>query len=53
MKFLDKFKGYRTYAAIALAGIALVAPAFGLPEDISAPLIALCLALAAYFRSQV
>ena len=45
-------KGYRTYIALALGLVALVAPQFGLPQEISEPLIALCLGAAAWFRAK-
>ncbi len=45
-------KGYRTYIALAFALVALVAPQFGLPTNISEPLVALCLAVAAFFRAK-
>lgn len=45
-------KGYRTYIALVLGLAALAAPQFGLPTEITEPLVALCLALAAYFRAK-
>lgn len=48
----EMLKGYRTYVALGLAFLANTLPAFGLGKEFSEPLVALCLAVAAYFRSK-
>lgn len=50
---MDSLKGYRTYISLVFAFVASVLPNFGVDKTISEPLVALCLAAAAYFRSVV